>query len=84
MAARDYLNYLTLVLRSNSHTCNIFNNMEYPAANFIENRLIVEDDLVNARVFFKDSRAKQGGLHVKHTENVEEVMQITAGKPILF
>lgn len=37
--------------------------------------LIVEDDLVNARVFSK-ILMKRGGLAVKHTENVEEVMQI--------
>ena len=39
--------------------------------------LIVEDDLVNARVFSK-ILTKRGGLGVKHTENVEEVMQIAA------
>ena len=37
--------------------------------------LIVEDDLVNARVFSK-ILTKRGGLDVKHTENVEEVMKI--------
>lgn len=37
--------------------------------------LIVEDDLVNARVFSK-ILTKRGGLAVKHTENVEEVIQI--------
>ncbi|MBD1937172.1 MULTISPECIES: response regulator [unclassified Microcoleus] len=37
--------------------------------------LIVEDDQVNARVFSK-ILTKRGGLAVKHTENVEEVMQI--------
>ena len=37
--------------------------------------LIVEDDLNNARVFSK-ILTKRGGLNVKHTENVEEVMQI--------
>ena len=37
--------------------------------------LIVEDDPVNARVFSK-ILAKRGGLNVKHTENVEEVMHI--------
>lgn len=37
--------------------------------------LIVEDDLINARVFAK-ILTKRGGLAVKHTENVEEVMQI--------
>lgn len=39
--------------------------------------LIVEDDLNNARVFSK-ILSKRGGLDVKHTENVEEVMQIAA------
>ena len=37
--------------------------------------LIVEDDLINARVFSK-ILTKRGGLHVKHTENVDEVMKI--------
>lgn len=37
--------------------------------------LIVEDDLINARVFSK-ILTKRGGLEVKHTENVEEVMRI--------
>ena len=37
--------------------------------------LIVEDDLVNARVFSK-ILIKRGGLAVKHTEDVEEVMKI--------
>jgi len=37
--------------------------------------LIVEDDLVNARVFSK-ILTKRGGLEVKHTEDVEEVMTI--------
>jgi two-component system, cell cycle response regulator DivK len=37
--------------------------------------LIVEDDLINARVFSK-ILTKRGGLAVKHTEDVEEVMQI--------
>ena len=42
--------------------------------------LIVEDDLINARVFSK-ILTKRGGLDVKHTENVEEVMEIaTSGK----
>ncbi|MEG4629788.1 response regulator [Microcoleus sp. AR_TQ3_B6] len=39
--------------------------------------LIVEDDLVNARVISK-ILTKRGSLAVKHTENVEEVMQIAA------
>lgn len=37
--------------------------------------LIVEDDVVNVRVFTKILQ-KRGGLEVKHTENVEEVIQI--------
>ncbi len=37
--------------------------------------LIVEDDQVNARVFSK-ILSKRGGLTVKHTENVEEVMKM--------
>jgi CheY-like chemotaxis protein len=37
--------------------------------------LIVEDDPINARVFSK-ILSKRGGLDVKHTEDVEEVMQI--------
>ncbi|NJP12663.1 MAG: response regulator [Leptolyngbyaceae cyanobacterium RU_5_1] len=41
--------------------------------------LIVEDDVVNARVFSK-ILTKRGGLTVKHTENVEEVMQIAQAK----
>lgn len=37
--------------------------------------LIVEDDPINARVFSK-ILTKRGGLAVKHTENVDEVMEI--------
>ena len=37
--------------------------------------LIVEDDPINARVFAK-ILTKRAGLEVKHTENVEEVIQI--------
>ncbi|MGB3136854.1 MAG: response regulator, partial [Nodosilinea sp.] len=37
--------------------------------------LLVEDDMVNARVFSK-ILTKRGGLAVKHTEDVEEVMSI--------
>lgn len=44
---------------------------------FMKTVLIVEDDLVNARVFSK-ILTKRGGLTVKHTENVEEVMQIAS------
>jgi len=41
--------------------------------------LIVEDDLINARVFSK-ILTKRGGLGVRHTENVEEVMQIAQAR----
>ncbi|HEY9887732.1 MAG TPA: response regulator [Candidatus Obscuribacterales bacterium] len=37
--------------------------------------LIVEDDMINARVFSK-ILSKRGGFTVKHTEDVEEVMAI--------
>lgn len=43
--------------------------------------LIVEDDLINARVFSKILN-KRGGLAVKHTENVDEVMQIAQAKEV--
>jgi two-component system, cell cycle response regulator DivK len=41
--------------------------------------LIVEDDLINARVFSK-ILTKRGGLEVKHTENVDEVMNIAQAR----
>ncbi|MGQ4649438.1 response regulator [Lyngbya aestuarii] len=41
--------------------------------------LIVEDDPINARVFSK-ILSKRGGLDVKHTEDVEEVMQIAQAR----
>ncbi|MGK7901652.1 MAG: response regulator [Hormoscilla sp.] len=42
--------------------------------------LIVEDDIINRRVFSK-ILTKRGGLQVKDTENVDEVMEIvTAGE----
>jgi two-component system, cell cycle response regulator DivK len=41
--------------------------------------LIVEDDLINARVFSK-ILTKRGGLAVKHTENVDEVIEIAQTK----
>ena len=41
--------------------------------------LIVEDDPINARVFAK-ILTKRAGLGVRHTENVEEVMQIALNK----
>ena len=43
--------------------------------------LIVEDDLINARVFAK-ILSKRGGLGVKHTEDVEEVMKIVQSREI--
>ena len=43
--------------------------------------LIVEDDLINARVFSK-ILSKRGGLDVKHTEDVEEVMKIAQAREI--
>jgi two-component system cell cycle response regulator DivK len=43
--------------------------------NSMKTVLIVEDDPINARVFSK-ILVKRGGLDVKHTEDVEEVMQI--------
>ena len=41
--------------------------------------LIVEDDLINARVFSK-ILTKRGGWDVKHTENVQEVMEIAQAR----
>ncbi|CCH66287.1 two-component system, regulatory protein [Richelia intracellularis HH01] len=41
--------------------------------------LIVEDDLINARVFSK-ILTKRGGLYVKHTEDVDKVMTIAQNK----
>jgi len=43
--------------------------------NAMKTVLIVEDDLINARVFSK-ILTKRGGLSVKHTEDVEEVLKI--------
>lgn len=43
--------------------------------------LIVEDDLVNVRVFSK-ILTKRGGLEVKHTENVEEIMEMAQGRDV--
>jgi two-component system cell cycle response regulator DivK len=43
--------------------------------------LIVEDDMVNARVFSK-ILVKRGGLAVKHTEDVEEVMTIAQAREV--
>jgi two-component system, cell cycle response regulator DivK len=41
--------------------------------------LIVEDDPINARVFSK-ILTKRGGMAVKHTEDVEEVLQIAQAR----
>lgn len=43
--------------------------------------LIVEDDLVNARVFAK-VLTKRGELVVKHTEDVEEVLQLAQTRAV--
>ncbi len=43
--------------------------------------LIVEDDPVNARVFSK-ILTKRAGLAVKHTENVDEVMEAAQGHQV--
>jgi two-component system, cell cycle response regulator DivK len=43
--------------------------------------LIVEDDLINARVFSK-ILTKRAGLEVKHTENVDEVMKIAHSREV--
>jgi len=41
--------------------------------------LIVEDDMINARVFSK-ILTKRGGFTVKHTEDVDEVMSIAQNR----
>jgi CheY-like chemotaxis protein len=41
--------------------------------------LIVEDDMINARVFSK-ILSKRGGFSVKHTEDVDEVMAIARSR----
>lgn len=43
--------------------------------------LIVEDDMVNARVFSK-ILSKRGGFGVKHTEDVDEVMAIARNREV--
>jgi len=43
--------------------------------------LIVEDDLINARVFSK-ILTKRGGLAVKHTEDVDAVMQMAQNREV--
>ncbi len=43
--------------------------------------LIVEDDLINARVFSK-ILTKRGGFSVKHTENVDEVMSFAQKREV--
>ncbi len=45
-------------------------------ADAVKTVLIVEDDPINARVFSK-ILTKRGGLLVRHTEDVEEVLKIT-------
>ncbi|AFZ20102.1 CheY-like receiver domain-containing protein [Allocoleopsis franciscana PCC 7113] len=49
--------------------------MNYRNKNLMNTVLIVEDEPSNVIVFSK-ILSKRGGLTVKHTENVEEVMQI--------
>jgi CheY-like chemotaxis protein len=46
---------------------------------FMKTVLIVEDDPINARVFSK-ILVKRGGLAVRHTEDVEEVMKIVQAR----
>ncbi len=41
--------------------------------------LIVEDDMINARVFSK-ILTKRGGFSVQHTEDVDEVMEIARNR----
>ena len=41
--------------------------------------LIVEDDMINARVFSK-ILSKRGGFSVKHTEDVDEVLAIARSR----
>lgn len=41
--------------------------------------LIVEDDMINARVFSK-ILTKRGGFSVQHTEDVDEVMEIARSR----
>jgi CheY-like chemotaxis protein len=43
--------------------------------------LIVEDDMVNARVFSK-ILSKRGGFGVKHTEDVDEVMTLARRREV--
>ncbi|NER82439.1 MAG: response regulator [Leptolyngbya sp. SIO1D8] len=43
--------------------------------------LIVEDDLINARVFSK-ILTKRGGFSVQHTEDVDEVMEIARNRKV--
>jgi two-component system cell cycle response regulator DivK len=50
-------------------------NDDFLKATPMKTVLIVEDDPINARVFSK-ILSKRGGLDVKHTEDVEEVMKI--------
>jgi two-component system, cell cycle response regulator DivK len=48
-------------------------------ADAVKTVLIVEDDPINARVFSK-ILTKRGGLLVRHTEDVEEVLKITQAR----
>lgn len=43
--------------------------------------LIVEDDMINARVFSK-ILTKRGGFSVQHTEDVDEVMEIARNRRV--
>ncbi len=49
--------------------------------NLMKTVLIVEDDPINVRVFSK-ILTKRAGLQVKHTENVEEVIQIAQAREV--
>jgi CheY-like chemotaxis protein len=49
--------------------------------NSMKTVLIVEDDPINVRVFSK-ILTKRAGLQVKHTENVEEVIQIAQAREV--
>jgi two-component system, cell cycle response regulator DivK len=59
---------------------NILRDEALPGdVNTMKTVLIVEDDLINARVFSK-ILTRRGGFAVKHTENVEEVMEIAQAR----
>lgn len=57
----------------------LFENYDFLDTTPMKTVLIVEDDPINARVFSK-ILSKRGGLEVKHTEDVEEVMQIAQAR----